>query len=237
MNSCANFHGPNVLFGSQDGNIYCLAAADGKLVWKYESGDQIRSFPTVADGHAFVAGCDGRLHVIDLERGEAVRHVPLDGPTGCTAAVAGPMAYVGTEGGTFLAIDWTKGEVAWTSQDSRRSTSFRSSAAVTPERVIVGARDKQLRALDPKTGNELWAFATQGQVDSSPVVAGNLALVGSGDGRIYAVDLQTGKEVWRYEVGGHVAASPAVAAGRLVIGTDAGDLYCFGTGKPATSSK
>lgn len=229
ISSCANFHDQNVLLTSQDGHLYCLAADGGKLVWKYESGDQIRSFPTTAGGHTFVAGCDGRLHVVELGEGKAVGYVELDGPTGCTAALQGTMAYVGTEGGSFLGIDWRKRVVAWTYQNTKRSTSFRASAAVTPARVLVGARDKQVHCLDPVTGDEQWAFATQGQVDSSAVIAGKYAFVGSGDGRVYAIDVETGQEAWRYEAGGHIVASPAIAAGRLVIGTDAGDLYCFGS--------
>ena len=228
IDSGANFYEGRVLVGSQDGHLYCLAADNGKLVWKYETGDQIRSFPTVAEGHAFVAGCDGRLHIVDLAQGKAVRFAELDGPTGCTAAVVGSMAFVGTEGGAFYGIDWQKAETIWTYQNPRRSTSFRSSAAATPQQVIVGARDKLVHALDPATGNELWAFTTQGQVDSSPVVVGDRVFIGSNDGRIYGLDAGTGKETWRFEAGGRIAASPAVDAGRLVIGTDAGDLYCFG---------
>ncbi len=59
IDSSANFHGGHVLFGSQDSFLYCLDAASGKLVWKYQSGDQIRCFPTVLDDLGFVAGCDG----------------------------------------------------------------------------------------------------------------------------------------------------------------------------------
>ena len=71
-NSSANFHAGRVLFGSQDSFLYCLNAESGKLVWKYQSPNQIRCFPTVTDNRALVAGCDGQLHVIDLEKGAAV---------------------------------------------------------------------------------------------------------------------------------------------------------------------
>ena len=47
--------------------------------------DQIRCFPTVLDDLGFVAGCDGHLHVIDLQRGESVGEVKIDSPTGCIA--------------------------------------------------------------------------------------------------------------------------------------------------------
>jgi outer membrane protein assembly factor BamB len=175
----------------------------------------------------FVAGCDGRLHVIDLDKGEAVSSVPIDSPTGCTPAVMGDVAFVGTEDGSFFALNWREASQVWTYKPDR-PLSIRSSAAATPEVVIVGSRDKQVHGLDPKSGDKLWTFATRGRFDSSPVIAGKRAYIGSSDGRVYALDVKNGSKVWEYEAGGDFAASPAVAAGRLVIGNTDGTLYCFG---------
>jgi outer membrane protein assembly factor BamB len=138
------------------------------------------------------------------------------------------MVFVGTEGSVFFGIDWKEAKVLWTYENPKRPQSYRSSAAVADDAVIVGSRDKLVHAFEPKTGHELWTFPTRGDVDSSPVIVGNRVFVGSGDGRLYALDRKTGKEVWHYELGGSVLASPAVAAGRLVIGNDDGDLVCFG---------
>ena len=50
----------------------------GKLVWKYTIGDQIRCSPTVVDDRAFLAGCDGKLHIVDLDKGEAIAAGRID---------------------------------------------------------------------------------------------------------------------------------------------------------------
>ena len=133
------------------------------------------------------------------------------------------------ERGVFFAVNWQESKILWEYESPERSGAFRSSAAVLPEAVIVGSRDKLLHALDPKSGQTLWTFPTRGQIDSSPVVVEDRVLVGSTDGRLYAVDRRTGKQLWQFEAGGRLVASPAVAARRLVIGNDEGDLYCFGT--------
>lgn len=228
INSSANFHGRHVLFGSQDARLYCLDAETGRLVWKYESADQIRSSPTIAGNQTFVAGCDGRLHIVDLNTGKQTASVDLKGPTGCTPAVLDRAVYVGTEGRDFFAIDWTQAKVLWRYENPQRSAPIRSSAAVTPELVIFGSRDKQVHALDTKTGQARWSFTTRGQVDSSPVIVGSRVFIGSSDGRLYALDLATGRAVWQFEAGGSLLASPAAAGGRLVIGSDEGSLFCFG---------
>jgi outer membrane protein assembly factor BamB len=231
INSSANFHAGHVLFGSQDSFLYCLDAVSGKLAWKYQNPDQIRCFPSVAKDRGFVAGCDGVLHVIDLNNGKAVGAVKIDSPTGASPAVMGRTVFVGTEGRTFFAIDPRRQKILWRYESRKGAAAFRSSAAVTPEAVIVGSRDRQVHAFHPKTSAPLWSFRTKGRVDSSPVVVGRRVFVGSGDGRVYAIDVKTGAELWRFEAGGAVIASPAVADGRLVIGNDAGQLYCFGAGK------
>ena len=228
INSSANFYRDCVLFGSQDAHLYCLKANTGEVVWKYESQDQIRCFPTIVGQQCFVAGCDSRLHKIDLQQGKSIADVQIDSPTGCAPAAMNGHVFVGTEGNAFLAVDVPTMKVFWRYENTRRASAYRGSAAVTPEAVFVGSRDKSLHALDPKTGRSLWDFATKGRIDSSPVVVGDRVFVGSSDGRIYGVDRKTGREVWRFEAGGAVNASAAVAAGRMVIGTDAGSLYCFG---------
>jgi outer membrane protein assembly factor BamB len=86
-------------------------------------------------------------------------------------------------------------------------------------------------ALDRATGKEVWNFATDGKVDSSPVVAGSRVYVGSQDGNLYVLELATGKELQRVRLDGPISASPAVSDGFLVIGTERGTVYCLGAPK------
>jgi outer membrane protein assembly factor BamB len=228
IDSAANFYQDNVLVGSQDTTLYCFDAHTGKPQWKHQIGDQIRCSPTVIENSCFLAGCDGKLHVIDVRSGEETGAVDINSPTGCTPAASGDFIYFGTEGATFLCVNWKQLTNVWAWADKARGLSIRSSAAITPQAVIFGGRDKIVHALDPKTGDKLWDFPTKGRVDSSPVVVGERVFVGSADGRVYGLDLKTGQQVWQYEAGGALVGSPAVAQGRLVIASNAGVVYCFG---------
>jgi eukaryotic-like serine/threonine-protein kinase len=83
-----------------------------------------------------------------------------------------------------------------------------------------------------ETGESVWAFATRGKVDSSPVItADDKVVFGSEDGRLYIVSLKDGKELWNFEIGQPVTSSPAVAGGKVVIGCEDGSVYCFGSKK------
>lgn len=230
IDACANFYGDKILIGSQDATLYCRDAKTGDPIWQYAIEDQVRCMPTLVGDRAFLAGCDSKLHVIDLTTGQAVGTVEIDSPTGCTPALTGDRVFFGTEGETFFAIDWRQEKVLWRYRNPDRTFPYRSSAVVLPDRVIVGGRDKLMRALALGDGQELWRFASKAKIDGSAVVVGRRAFFGSADGRLYAVDIANGKPVWEYEAGGGFASSPAVAAGRLVIGNDDGALLCFGAG-------
>lgn len=224
----ANFWRDNVLFGSQDANLYCLNAESGKLVWKFAIQDQIRCMPTVVGDRSFVAGCDSTLHIIDLSQGKEAAAVPIEAPTGVTPAVLGDNVYFGTEGGAFFAVNWKEAKVAWKVEDKGSSQPYRSAPAVQEGIVVVGSRSRRVDAFDPKSGKELWSFATKQRIDSSPVIVGNRVFVGAADGRMYALDLKDGKQMWEYQATGGFTGSPAVADGKLVIATDRGVVYCFG---------
>jgi eukaryotic-like serine/threonine-protein kinase len=224
----ANFWRENVLFGSQDANLYCLNATSGELVWKLAIQDQIRCMPTVVGDRSFVAGCDSTLHIIDLTQGKEAAAVPIEAPTGVTPAVLGDNVYFGTEGGAFFAVNWKEAKVTWKAEDKGSSQPYRSAPAVQEGIVVVGSRSRRVEAFDPKTGNELWSFATKQRIDSSPVIVANRVYIGAADGRLYSLDLKDGKELWEHQATGGFTGSPAVADGKLVIATDRGVVYCFG---------
>ncbi|GAA4427019.1 PQQ-binding-like beta-propeller repeat protein [Bremerella cremea] len=227
INGSVNFYKDKILIGSQDANLYCLNL-DGKLAWKVQIDDQIRCMPTVVENRGFVAGCDSKLHVIDLDKGEAIGSVPIDGPTGSAPAVRGEVAYFGTEAGSFFAIDWKELKVLWQYQDPRNRQQIRTSAAVLPDQVLFGSFSKNLVSLDLETGKEQWTFKARGKINSSPVVAGKRVYFGSADSRVRAVDLASGEEVWQYEAASGFPAGPAVSDGCLLIATERGVVYCFG---------
>ena len=229
INSSPNFYKESVLIGSQDGSLYRFRMSDGSIIWKYtiEASGGIQCTPTLGEQYVFICGCDGKLHVIDVETGSTVETVEIGDPTLSTPAVVGPNVYFGTEGATLFDVDWKKPKIIWKYQNSKRRTSYRSSPAVSDRGVVIGGRNKLVELIDA-TGKRNWSFPTKGRIDSSPVIVDDRVFVGSADGRIYGLDLKTGEKVWSYDAGAAFSASPAVAQGRLVIGNEAGVLYCFG---------
>ncbi len=232
VSSGVNFTNDLVLFGTTDETLHAVALADGKPRWKFQvTGGPVLGTPAVAGGKTFAAGCDSTLHLIDAATGKELSSVPLDGQVGAGVAVRGDRLVVGTMTDDVMAVNLSKPEVAWTFQPLKRAQPFASSAAVTNKLAVIGSRDKRVYALDRATGKPVWDFATEGKVDSSPVVAGARVYFGSADGNLYVLELATGKEVQRLKLDGPISASPAVSNGCLVIGTERGTVYCLGAPK------
>ncbi|MCH7801466.1 MAG: PQQ-like beta-propeller repeat protein, partial [Chloroflexi bacterium] len=62
-------HDGAILFGSNDGFFYALDLATGRLKWKYEAKEMIRSSPAVV-GDLVIFGDDiGLLHALDITSG------------------------------------------------------------------------------------------------------------------------------------------------------------------------
>jgi outer membrane protein assembly factor BamB len=225
-----------VIFGSQDNFLYSLNPADGALRWKVETGSFIYATAAIAqvDGQeaALVAGCDGLLRALDVRDGSQIAGVEIDAYVGASPVVGQGRVYFGTFENNVLAVDLAAGEVAWSYTNPQRQFPYYSSAAYTPERLVIGGRDKLVHALDPATGKAVWTWSAGARVDSSPVIAGDIVWLGTLAGDVVGLDLQDGSKVWSYATGSSITASAAVARGRLVIGTLDGLLYCFGAAKP-----
>jgi len=216
------------LFGSYDNFLYAVDASSGKLAWKLETENYVHATPAIAGGVVYVAGCDGFLRAVRASDGRELGKVALGGNTAASTAIADGRAFVGTFQNEVVAVDLDPLAVAWRFKDGARELPFYASPAVAAGSVVVGGRDKRVRALDAASGKERWSFPTPGRVDASPVIAGDRVVAGSLSGDLYVLSLATGKSLWHYAAGSPLAASPSVGGGYLVLATTGGTVLALG---------
>jgi alcohol dehydrogenase (cytochrome c) len=66
-----------------------------------------------------------------------------------------------------------------------------------------------IQAIDPKTGNQRWAFRMDDVTDSGVLsTASDLVFAGGREGYFFALDAKTGTLLWKSMVGGQVASGP-----------------------------
>lgn len=81
----------------------------------------------------------------------------------------------------------------------------------------------------PEEGDigELWRFACEDEVRSSPALENNLLYIGSYDNNLYALNAETGQFVWKYPTDGGLASSPVVSGDQVLVGSEDRILYCI----------
>ncbi len=90
---------------------------------------------------------------------------------------------------------------------------------VEGKRVTRGPGLNTIYALDRKTGKELWAYHTPGEVMPTPVDVDGFLSVGTGDGHVYKLDSRTGKLVWKSDIQSFVSmSSPVAGVGLIFLG-------------------
>ncbi len=219
--------GQHIVFGNDGAEIYCLAAADGKEIWKNIAGDRVNSAPAVGFGAALVSGCDAKLRAIDVKSGKENFAVDMGALSAASPAVLDDRIIMGTDQGRIVCLAADGSKELWAYTDVKSEAMVYSSVAVSDGVAVAGARDRQVHAVDIATGKGLWKFPTKGDVDSSPATAGGKVYSGSKDRRLYVLDLKTGSKLWEFNAGKAITSSPAVAGGVVVVGDGGGTLYCF----------
>jgi outer membrane protein assembly factor BamB len=199
--------GDRVIFGSDDGCVYCVGAADGKLIWKYCHAKNPR----------WIAG-NGRLM--------------SDQPVRTGVLVEGNVAHFCTglfpgQGISQVAIDIRNGKHIASGPVNVSAQGYLQRRA---GRLFVAT------GRDP-AGSFITALQRRGkdvskEVQSIPAdypytfVSTGGQRFGGGSGKVAAFDAKDGREIWSTKVEGR-AGSIAIARGRLLVSTDKGVIYCF----------
>ena len=126
-----------------------------------------------------------------------------------------------------------------------------STPAIVGDTIFFGSNDRNLYALDRRSGTLRWKFATKGRVTSSPAVSAGRVYFMSYDSNFYALDGATGKLLWQFATQGerrfsgrhlHGAepaaevmpdpfdvflSSPAIANNSVYFGSGDGNVYAL----------
>lgn len=111
-------------------------------------------------------------------------------------------------------------------------TILTSSPAIVDGVVYIGTRNENgedhntVLAVDPATGERLWEFKSDAQVQASPAVENGIVFASSVRGTLYALDAKTGTQRWSKTIGddpdsvhrGWMYYSPTVADGVVYQG-------------------
>ena len=207
--------------------------------WAFDTTQEVYSSPAVGlDGTVFFGASDGKVHAVNGTTGKENWSFTTGGPVYSSPAVGDDgRVYVGSLDQKLYAFDSVTGSNLWVFATpgwvysspciSAQGTVYfgTGSAAVGTNFVLNG----KFYAVSATSGTQQWAFATGGNVDSSPALGlDHRIYFGSADSNVYALDSVSGTQQWVFATGGQVSSSPAVGAdGTVYVGSGDHNLYAL----------
>ncbi|MEL0169617.1 MAG: PQQ-dependent methanol/ethanol family dehydrogenase [Pseudomonadaceae bacterium] len=178
------------------------------------NGDFIRGFPFV-DKITWATGLDenGRPIYADdyrpgapTESGDAGRQV-FTAPAFLGGKNWMPMSY-GQNTGLFYVPSNEWGMDIW-----NESTTYKKGAAYLGAGFTIKPLNEEyigvLRAMDPKTGQEIWRYQNEAPLWGGVLsTKGNLVFTGNPEGYLMAFDSRNGEKLWQFNTGSGVIGSP-----------------------------
>lgn len=213
-----------VVVDQSDGALHCMELESGKLLWKTAGVERCDGSPGIGNGQVVFGSCAAALHVYGVN-GKHLKDVEVggDGQLAGGVALAGKHAFAGARDGSLLCVDLEKGDVVWSSDESKEQTF--STPVATGKRVVYSSDNGLVYVVNQTDGELVWKFDTGG-TPSSPVVAKDKVVV-SADGVLYLLKLADGAKLWSQEVSDEIT-SPGLIGGMIVVGADDGTVSAFG---------
>lgn len=252
INGTVGLTADRVIFGANDGVVYCLDKATGDVTWTCRPGDaeprafQLFSTPSVGDGRVYIGSAGRMLACLDAASGALLWRRPVCGWVRSRPVARGGRVIVATLDGRLHCF--AAGDGGPTPLWEVRLGEFGLFADLVFADGRVLATDARLRlfSIDAASGKVQWRhsllehaalggrevqsdeLACGGFHQSKPTAADGLVFVGSPCRFVFALDARTGVERWRFEMGAAISGAPAWApsadgGGRLFVGQQGGE--------------
>jgi len=228
------------------------AAARLRLAWSVDLGSPVVGGPVVAAGMALAGTEDGTLVALSTEQGNEVWKDTGLGPLTGQPLIAGDNLYVGSSDGHLYAFDLDSGDRVWDWRAPGDRPALWGGPALDRGLLLVGVGSQaggfpietgRLVALDPASGDRVWATCLLAGCAPGDGISSSVALdpagygyvgVGSPDDAVAGFDAGIGRVTWKTSLypdegrGLGVTATPLLFSSRgherVAVGGAAGDF-------------
>jgi outer membrane protein assembly factor BamB len=212
-----------------------------KLLWSVDTGASVWAGleRDAATGLLFVANENGDLHAIDRD-GKLRWKFPTGKPIRAQPKVIGKSVYLASDSGYLYKLHRDSGTEQWRARvdtvteprlpgnhEKTRWDRFGSSVVADKQRLYIASRDKNLYALDIKSGREAWRVAADDIMTATPALHGDLVYFADYSGKVRAVSARNGAPRWTYDAKLAVPGDLIIAEGLVLIGSRSYDLIAL----------
>lgn len=188
--------GDTAYVSSLDHMVYAIDAGNGTAKWNqpYDAGDEIWATPAFYNGRLYFGDASGELVSIDPKTGgDAQVITKVEGAISMTPLIVNDIAYFGTFGSQFYAVNVVTKAHVWTAPLTSDKW-FWAKPVLQNGVVYVAGMDRFLYAMDAATGATKWKYLLTGPVRTAPMIIDNMLVVATVNyddekGRIHVFDV------------------------------------------------
>lgn len=203
--------------------------------WSFETGDVVRSSPTVVGDTVYIGSHDKSVYALSIEDGSEKWSVETNHKIDSSPTVVDGTVYIGNTSGIIYALAAEDGTERWRSQTNYE---IRTTPAVSEQAVYVASNDNRigssskgrLYAVSTEDGSHQWSVSTRSVV-TSPIVTTSAAgkdtiYFGTESGILYAVSGADGSEKWSFSFSIDHIEAPTIVNDTVYLGS-ATDMYAL----------
>jgi serine/threonine protein kinase len=194
-----------------------------KLLWTFESEDEIRGAPALVGDALLIGSYDNNCYAMNAASGQFIWKYPADAGVVSRPAVYEGNVYLGSIDNRLHVIALRNGKLSWTYPTDRP---IHSSASIAEGHVFIGSDDGYLHAINAFTGRRAWRFEAGSPVRSTPLVQHETVYFGSENGDFFVLDL-SGSLRWRFRSKRAITSSAIIAQGMVYFGSVDWTLYAL----------
>ena len=178
-----------------------LSLDNGMPIWQFQTGQPVYSTPAISDGRVVVSSTDSCLYCLDISNGKLLWKYRTNAPVIANPVIAGKRIYCGSSDGIFRCLALKDGKPIW------KYDGIHGFVEATPfvyrNKVIFGAWDNHLYALNKNNGKLIWKWAdgTPGPLYSPaavwPVATQNKVFISAPDRYLSCINARNGNTIWR----------------------------------------
>lgn len=213
-----------------NGTVQCVASSDGHPLWKFDSGDRVRSAPVCYADEVVAGGDNGQVVALDVKDGS--RKWAFAASSDVVGALAGDAAsvYATTADGQVVCLDRNTGDPRWNASVTGNVT---AGPALSDRTLVVCGQEKEVVGLSADDGTVRWSAAVGDAVRGTPCIESGLVMFGCADHNIYGLRLNDGSVAWKTALPDEAVAAGAAVGQTFCIGCKDNEVYGLdrGTGK------
>lgn len=178
--------GGDLVFSAPDGALYRVTE-DGNEVWRREIGCDASTAVAAAEDDVWIGCSGGTLVRLGAAAGRIRARLDLDRSVEGRLTVVDDLLVVPGGSGWIGAVSRDLEGLVWERTDLPRLSVVQP--ILWMDRLLTGAAEGELLALDPEDGRTLWQIQLEGSLRGLGA-AGNILLVGTTQGKVTALRLR-----------------------------------------------